>query len=644
MHLTRIRLLILGIWLPFILSAQQRLPAIYVSQLMRDSLIHLYDSVYMEPVESRFDTLEFAFNLYNDLGRDTFIYFLEGLNEWVRFDATPLNDSTEAFSRISGRDFYLVHDYEQSEFPALPIPLAKGSAYQCKIDVVHIAYRKASTSIYLFSPAGFWNEMKEQLAFEYTNNIITFVFAGALAFSFCFFFFLFLKSHYPVFGWYAAFLLIHVAYGAIQFDKYTGIGSFMRTRETWDDYVNEILVFVGQAIYVRFMAIWMDVKSSGKRVYYFFNALSIFFLVYAVSFWIVYEINPKSHVLYEMEKWIRLGSIFIQLVFFYVVIFKVRSPVKGYVLLGTFLVLLFGVGFVAVARTGFFEPGPFAYFDYGSWYMIGILMESMCFASGLGLRYFQVEQSNTRLQAENIKVLEAKLEAEKEARENESKLAELNQELTNQQLTALRAQMNPHFIFNALNSIQKYIVTGSVDEANSYLSKFSRLQRMILSYSEENFITLDKEVEILTLYLDLERLRLTNEFSFRIDIDEAIEEEEIRIPPMILQPFAENAIWHGLIPKVGEKRLTIQFQLGDSDILRCIVDDNGIGRQAAQQIKERQADKTINKSKGMSLVHNRLVILERKYGKPFSVRVIDKVNSHGQTEGTRVEIDLPLME
>jgi LytS/YehU family sensor histidine kinase len=201
---------------------------------------------------------------------------------------------------------------------------------------------------------------------------------------------------------------------------------------------------------------------------------------------------------------------------------------------------------------------------------------------------------------------------EQDARENERKLADLNQELTNQQLTALRAQMNPHFIFNALNSIQKYVVMGNVDEANSYLSKFSKLQRMILSYSDENFISLDKELEVLKLYLELEQLRLTNEFHFDIIVDEDIEPEEINIPPMLLQPFAENSIWHGLIPKQGEKKLTIEFKLRDDDTLVCIVDDNGIGRAAAKVIKEeKQANSPVNKSRGMSLVYNRMALLRK---------------------------------
>lgn len=413
----------------------------------------------------------------------------------------------------------------------------------------------------------------------------------------------------------------------------------------WDDYLNEVIVFIGQAIYVHFMALWMEVHQTNRKVYYFLNGLGIFFLAYALSVFTIYTLNPHAYVINYMFQGIRILSVVIQAAVFYQVIFKVKSPVKGYVLTGTLLVLLFGVGFVAMNQAGVFNQTVFDYFDNGSWYMIGILCECMCFASGLGLRYFLMQKSNMQLQQENIRVLEENLEAEQTARENERKLADVNQELTNQQLTALRAQMNPHFIFNALNSIQKYVVTGSVDEANSYLSKFSRLQRMILSYCDENFITLDKEIDMLRLYLELEQLRLTNEFHFDIIVDEDIEPEEIMIPPMMLQPFAENAIWHGLIPKQGPKTLRIEFKLLTQDVLTCTVADNGIGRKAAQLIKgERPKNGKEGQSKGMSLVYNRLAILEKKYGKEFSVKVIDRENGQHESEGTLVELNIPINE
>ena len=111
---------------------------------------------------------------------------------------------------------------------------------------------------------------------------------------------------------------------------------------------------------------------------------------------------------------------------------------------------------------------------------------------------------------------------------------------------------------------------------------------------------------------------------------------------MLLQPFAENAIWHGLIPKHGEKQLTIEFKLKDDDTLTCVVDDNGIGRAAAQIIKqEKQANSPVNKSRGISLVYNRMVLLEKKYGKGFMVNVTDKMDEKGESEGTRVELSIP---
>jgi sensor histidine kinase YesM len=128
-------------------------------------------------------------------------------------------------------------------------------------------------------------------------------------------------------------------------------------------------------------------------------------------------------------------------------------------------------------------------------------------------------------------------------------------------------------------------------------------------------------------------------------VDSEIEPEEILIPPMMLQPFAENAIWHGLIPKQGEKKLRIKFQLDKPDVLTCLVEDNGIGRAAAQKVKEqKQVNTNLNKSKGMSLVYNRLAILEKKYGTGFTVKVTDKMDDNGNASGTLVELQIPVTD
>ncbi len=229
-----------------------------------------------------------------------------------------------------------------------------------------------------------------------------------------------------------------------------------------------------------------------------------------------------------------------------------------------------------------------------------------------------------------------KLAAEEQTKIKEIEVIKLNRDLTSSQLTALRAQMNPHFIFNALNSIQQYILKGNVDEANKYLSKFSKLQREILNNSDQQFISMEKEIELLELYLQLEQLRFNGTFHYSIKIDGDIDAEEIRIPPMLIQPFVENAIWHGLMPKQGERFVHIAFDISDDDILCCSITDNGIGREAAARLKQITTGGNGHKSKGMGLVLERLHILQQQYRQPFEVNVSDITDSEGNITGTLV--------
>jgi len=233
-----------------------------------------------------------------------------------------------------------------------------------------------------------------------------------------------------------------------------------------------------------------------------------------------------------------------------------------------------------------------------------------------------------------------RIKAAQQTREKEIAIFKLNQDLATSQLTALRAQMNPHFIFNALNSIQQYILTGNVDQANKYLSKFSRLQRDVLNNSDQNFITLDKEIEMLHLYLELEQLRFNDNFDYRIDVPADIDCSEIKVPPMILQPFVENAIWHGLMPKQGQRQLLIAFTLPSYQYLQCIIKDNGIGRAAAASLKMQSGNGNNHKSKGLGLVYERLLILQQQYQQSFTAAINDSTAPDGTVQGTEVILTL----
>lgn len=208
------------------------------------------------------------------------------------------------------------------------------------------------------------------------------------------------------------------------------------------------------------------------------------------------------------------------------------------------------------------------------------------------------------------------------------------------ELKSLRSQMNPHFIFNSLSSIHRYIWSNNQEEASDYLTKFSRLMRLILDNTQHTFVTLNKELESLKLYLDLESLRCNGIFECRFFIDAGINEEEVLIPPMILQPYVENAIWHGLVHKQPtEKGLLDIEMLLEKRSLICTITDNGIGRKKAMEIKERKGK--AHTSVGMKVTEGRIDLIRKINNKEATVTVTDLEDEQGNATGTQVTIVLP---
>lgn len=202
-------------------------------------------------------------------------------------------------------------------------------------------------------------------------------------------------------------------------------------------------------------------------------------------------------------------------------------------------------------------------------------------------------------------------------------------------LKSLRTQMNPHFIFNALNSVNSFIAVNDERTANKYLTDFSLLMRSVLENSEEDFIPLEKEIELLELYVKLEHFRFKDKFDYKISVDENIPLEDYVIPPMLLQPYVENAVWHGLRYKEEKGKLEINFQQMDSYSIKITITDNGIGRKKSIKFKTENQKK--QKSKGMGNTHRRIAILNEMYKDKIAVRVEDVFEN---SEGTRVELIL----
>lgn len=216
------------------------------------------------------------------------------------------------------------------------------------------------------------------------------------------------------------------------------------------------------------------------------------------------------------------------------------------------------------------------------------------------------------------------------------KLMQLNVKMAESKFMNLRLQMNPHFLFNSLSSIQHLIVSNQTTKAYKYLTIFSNFLRSLLNYAEKNFIPLDEEIKILNMYVELESLRFDKSFQYEITVDDNLSNDEVFVPSLIIQPFAENAIWHGLLHKEGEKKLTVRFS-GDADeVLQCIIEDNGIGREKAAAIKNNNISNRVHESKGVAIVRERLSLLQQKTGKPASIEFEDISPS-----GTRVTIFIP---
>ncbi len=232
-----------------------------------------------------------------------------------------------------------------------------------------------------------------------------------------------------------------------------------------------------------------------------------------------------------------------------------------------------------------------------------------------------------------------RVRAEQEKQQAQLELLNHQRKIAEAQLKSLRLQMNPHFLFNSLNSIQQMILAGDESNATIYLSKFSRLLRMVLSHSDRERVTLKEELETLKLYVELESLRFKESFHHQIICDEAVDTDEIKIPTLLIQPFVENAIWHGLLHKEGDRSLLIKFTEDTTENIVCIVQDNGIGREASGKMN------TINNhvSKGIAVAEERLRTYNDQHIQKSNVLIEDLKDISGNAAGTRVTMTLPLL-
>ncbi|MEM9720415.1 MAG: histidine kinase [Bacteroidota bacterium] len=228
------------------------------------------------------------------------------------------------------------------------------------------------------------------------------------------------------------------------------------------------------------------------------------------------------------------------------------------------------------------------------------------------------------------------IKKEQEKNKYEKNLAEIK-------MQALTAQMNPHFIFNSLNSIDFYIIKNNTKKASKYLNSFSRLMRLILSNSRSNYVSLADDLEALKLYLEIEALRFNHRFSYEVTLDDTIDVDFLEIPPMLIQPYVENSIWHGLLHKKDNGKITIHYRYDEAEeVLTCTVEDNGIGRKKSMELKTQKESDRGRKSFGMNITKDKIEAMKFLHGIDAKVEVKDLYDPQENSMGTKVELMIPV--
>ncbi len=339
-------------------------------------------------------------------------------------------------------------------------------------------------------------------------------------------------------------------------------------------------------------------------------------------------------------------------VMLFITLLRSKSPFRGYLMLG--MGSLWGVAyfhtFLGVRVQGG-NPSLLIFINYTPLFFgLGAVIENFFFLLALAYRNRLVEVEKNQMQVRYTNELKVELARRTQEIEAQNKLleaqriqqieTEFEQKLADSEMTALRAQMNPHFIFNCLNSIKLYTLQNDTDRASDYLSKFARLIRLVLENSRAERVTLHNELEALRLYSDLEAMRFKHKVTIYIRIDPDIDPHFVTIPPLLLQPYVENAIWHGLMHKPEGGTVTVDVSQPTDHQLHIEIADDGIGREQAAELKSKSASS--HKSFGMQATADRIRMINELYKVRNQAQVLDLVAPDGEPLGTKVLLTIPL--
>lgn len=414
----------------------------------------------------------------------------------------------------------------------------------------------------------------------------------------------------------------------------------------FSSYFSLNLEWAYNTVYFIFAFTFIDLKAYSKKWYtLIFGAVAVLLILNV--FVEIIDFTTNSEQIYSVFKWVFIVLLLGLSIIGYIPLFKIKGTLKYYIIVGSLSFLFFSILALIVSKYGLITKGNELYVTV---FYVGAIIENLSFSLGLGQKQKQILNAKNESQESLINQLQENeklrttvqhqlkkevflLNQQVEIDKHEKELAELK-------IISLRSQMNPHFIFNSLNAIKLYIIDNEKENAVYYLNKFSKLIRKILASTREKQITLAEEIETIKLYIDIENIRFNNEIEATFTIDETLPLDTIKIPSLILQPFVENAIWHGLSLIKEQKKLHITIRKKETTHLEIRIEDNGIGRERSSLIKKKKLYK--KESIGINLTRERLSNFEKDYKQNYSLSFQDLYDANKTASGTVVVLHLPL--
>ncbi len=604
-----------------------------------------------------------SFCLYNDQPQASTFFIYVGSQDLFKQSSIDMVRSrrginglivSETNNQVAYNGFLVPVRYRQSSqnLQTLSYTIPANQQQNVTLHFYDLPNRKADTHITAFNGTGYMNLLQKQEISKRNSGFISNLYVGALLIMICFFLAIYIQNKLPDFGYYAWYLIGVLLFGVLDvFPLHFNAWYIWEFPERWI-YAKEIVAYVYLIGYHLFLMQFLTIKNNKPLLYkilYFINIVCA----------LLWSANMGA-LLFGFDVQVLFGFIIINSVFFYGLfvfylflfwqLWTLRNiPFSKYLFWGSFSFYLGNIlGILFGNFSSFSEP-----FFPNNFMQIGTLIEILFFALALGRKLLLDSEEKNRFQKVIIAQLEEKktfmaslnLRLEQEvaaktteivaqtyvlqATKEEKTRIQFQQQLQEMQLYALQTRLNPHFLFNCLNTIKSLVLAEKNEQASIYLSKFASLMRTTLENSAHLRVSLQQNIAYLRMYIELERLRFGEDFQFSIDYEGEEAPELLEVPPMLIQPFVENAIIHGLVPIKREKKLLIRF-IESEFFLHCEIIDNGNGFQE-------NSNPSAHQSKGMAIIKNYFDLWNS--GKTEKASFSVSSNRH---TGTSIHIEIPI--